>query len=108
MFGINVETGRKTRKNKQAAKFSPRVRFNWGYHDGASDAGRGQAREVVEVGQQSIKVVSKEYDAAYFHGYAAGVAAQGNGDYVANGCRSTVAWDLQVAAGLFSAADCWD
>lgn len=108
MFGTNVETGRKTRKSKQSEKFSPRIRFNWGYHDGHRDAADGRAREVVEVGQQSIKVVSREYDAAYFHGYAAGVAAQSNGDYVANGCRSTAAWDVAVAAGLFSAADCWD
>lgn len=47
-----------------ATKFTPRIRFNWGFHDGTAEAERG-----------SVRNVSSHFDKAYAAGYDAGVAA---------------------------------
>lgn len=59
---------------KRTSKFEDRVRFNWGYHDAAGEAKRGHRRELVATGPHDLTHVSQEFDAAYFDGYAAGLA----------------------------------
>lgn len=76
-------------KTQAVPKFSDRVRFNWGYHDAASDAGRGQARETAMGGPQNPRRVSREYDAAYYDGYVCGISDTANGIDTAS---STSAW----------------
>lgn len=43
-------------------KFPPRVRFNWGFHDGAGEAQWGRVRDV-----------SRHFDSIYADGYRRGV-----------------------------------
>jgi hypothetical protein len=59
---------------------SPRIRFNWGYHDGADEFARGCRRDV-RVGGGIVK--------AYVDGYAAGVADARGGTYAGD---SETAW----------------
>lgn len=68
-----------TRKRKSVKRgpfspaFSPRVRFNWGYHDAGGDAKRGTCRALSMLGQQTVTQVSAEYDVAYYYGYQEGL-----------------------------------
>lgn len=59
-----------------AVHFPDRVRFNWGYHDGA---------------QPHARSVNRHYDRVYFAGYNAGVTDRQNGDYC-DGSTSDAAW----------------
>ncbi len=80
----------KTKSAKKPA-FEDRVRFNWGFHDGACDAaGPLGHREMHLKGEQNPKRVSREFDAAYYEGYLAGVLASKNGEYKG---ESTGAWE---------------
>jgi hypothetical protein len=53
-----------TTKNTKSLLDSPRVRFNWGFHDATAEAARGRVRDV-----------SRHFDRTYAAGYAAGVRA---------------------------------
>jgi hypothetical protein len=66
----------------------PRIRYNWGYHDGANDHARGNARQVVANGPANEHAVSyasglggKECGWFYAAGYQAGIEAVRNGTY---------------------------
>ena len=64
---------RRGRKQKRfESRFEPRIRFNWGYHDAANEHRLGCLRMLVLRGPQSMLTVSREYDEAYFTGYAYG------------------------------------
>jgi hypothetical protein len=69
------------RMTQPTTHFSDRVRFNWGYHDGALDARRGKPNRW---GTES------HYDAAYSDGYAAGFARADAGEPAGN---SDHAWE---------------
>lgn len=58
-----------------------RVRFNWGYHDGAHDIRTGFTRS---------DDLDKHYDQVYVRGYRAGQADMRNAVYFED---STVAWE---------------
>jgi hypothetical protein len=73
------------------AKFSDRIRFNWGYHDAAADSQHGHPRQVVDNGPQSLRVVSSTFDRAYASGYRAGLEDVKSGAYVGN---SDSAWKM--------------
>ncbi len=66
------------------SKFGDRVRFNWGYHDGAWDTKNGRPRCDTLQGPQSLTQVSREYDAAYYNGYIAGKDHMRDGLYAGN------------------------
>lgn len=66
-------------------KFEPRERFNWGYHDGASDA---QRRKIAPWAGR------RHYDRSYEAGYYAGQQASEDGEY--NGWSET-AWKAHRA-----------
>lgn len=66
---------------QKVSKFEDRVRFNWGYHDAASEATSGRRRMITETGEHNTTQVSKKYDAAYFGGYVAGLADSDMGLY---------------------------
>lgn len=53
--------------------FSPRVKFNWGYHDAVAEFQRGKPRGTVEKGDQNMKTVSKQFNKHYYHGYLKGI-----------------------------------
>jgi hypothetical protein len=84
-------------RTAQNSGFDDRVRFNWGYHDAASDAKRGQARKTVLNGGQDVRTVSREFDEAYYDGYLAGLRHWNDWEY--NG-DSTAAWNDRTAAVL--------
>lgn len=54
-------------------KFDNRTRFNWGYHDARADVSAHIHKELRDYGTQSLKVVSKSFDAAYYDGYRLGL-----------------------------------
>lgn len=56
---------------------SPRIRFNWGYHDGAQTVLRHWRRH------------NSHFDKIYFQGYQAGLRDAQSGTYVED---STQAW----------------
>lgn len=70
-------------------KFDDRVRFNWGYHDGARDGQKQRPRTLIEAGPHSIGQVSRGYDAAYYEGYRRGLRDAASGNYAGD---STSAW----------------
>ena len=74
--------------------FENRVRFNWGYHDAATDARLKMVRDVVEFGPQTPRIVSEEHDLAYARGYRAGLKDAFAGKYAGN---SDAAWFETVA-----------
>ncbi len=76
---------------KHEPKFSDRIRFNWGYHDGAADEKDGIRPPWTLVQTREQK---RAQDAAYMDGYEAGEAAQVAGIYAGD---STKAWDERVA-----------
>jgi len=67
-------------------KSSDRVRFNWGYHDGAI-ACRGLRATIDRNGFGVI--MAKHNDKVYAHGYKSGFSAQQSGVYAEN---SDAAW----------------
>lgn len=71
-------------KGEASSLDQPRVRFNWGYHDAASEARRGKPRTVVASGPQSETAVSPDFNFWYASGYAAGLADVAAGTYVDN------------------------
>jgi hypothetical protein len=58
-----------------ATRPSPRISFNWGFHDAQWEAERQMPRIVVQYGDQSTKQVSHTFDHYYATGYAAGIDA---------------------------------
>ena len=70
-----------------APRFSPRIRFNGGYHDGASDAQRG----VFKPG--GLLTPNKpHFDKLYEQGYRAGHMDAKEGKYTED---STAAWKVR-------------
>lgn len=65
----------------------PRVRFNWGYWDGAFMAAEGICRLD---GLTAETIVGKHFDPFYAHGYVAGCASLQNAD--GPGVSSDPAW----------------
>lgn len=63
-----------------AALSSPRIRFNWGFHDAISDRLFGRVRDVVESGPQNILQVSKTYDRFFYEGYKIGASLEVTGE----------------------------
>ena len=61
-----------------------RIRFNWGYHDGASTL-----RNNFKTEQEIAEFVANHFDRAYSDGFAAGVRDQSDGRYTNN---SQIAW----------------
>ena len=53
---------------------SPRIRFNWGYHDAHQETKMGRPRQLVESGPQSTTTVSKEFSQWFYEGYKSGLA----------------------------------
>lgn len=66
----------------------PRIRFNWGYHDGASDVRNNR--------HKSDEWFRKHFDKVYLQGYAAGWRDMQNGEYQEN---STRAWNERRRRG---------
>lgn len=62
-----------------------RIRFNWGYHDGASTV-----RNNYKTVEERAAFVQHHFDLAYSAGYAAGMKDQAAGVYTNN---STTAWN---------------
>ena len=54
----------KATMDKVQAKFEPRVRFNWGFHDAVADCERKARKDVIN-----------HFDAVYAEGYERGVEA---------------------------------
>ena len=72
--------------------FPPRVRFNWGYHDGAHDLQTGRCRtEVSKVpdGANPTRYLVVGYDPDYTKGYREGIQDARDGIYAGN---SEAAW----------------
>jgi hypothetical protein len=72
-------------------KHEPRVMFNWGYHEAATDAERGRPRTLVASGPQTLEVVSAQHDAEYHAGYGYGLRYLAEGIY-APAKDSSAAW----------------
>lgn len=90
----------KRTRNTVIAHFSDRIRFNWGFHDATRDQLAGCPRILLHGGKQNPQTVSKEYDAAYFHGYARGLkSAKESGMRLET---SEPAWNEAVTEGLVS------
>lgn len=70
---------RHPRHKPTAHKFEPRIRFNWGYHDGANDVIKGRR----------VRSMTGHFDRFYAQGYEAGVDDARAGDYCDD---SSVAW----------------
>lgn len=77
------------REKKALAGTEPRIRFNWGYHDGAHDQQRGAPRVYIPGKPQDLTHVSPTFDKYYFEGYQAGAQDARRGQYIEN---SSVAW----------------
>lgn len=73
---------------RNQSQFDNRTRFNWGFHDAHGELENGNRRELREHGPQSLKVVSKAFDAAYYDGYRLGLMPT-----YASEETSTRAWD---------------
>lgn len=61
-----------------------RIRFNWGYHDGASSLRNGY-----KTSEEAVVFVQHHFDRAYADGFAAGMRDQATGCYTND---STAAW----------------
>lgn len=75
-FLIKTNDGKTVRKATTLDE--DRIRFNWGYHDGNWEAGRGKIRDV-----------GNHYDPVYASGYVEGVKSFKRGTYSGN---SESAW----------------
>lgn len=103
-------TTRKARKtSKSQPKFSPRVRFNWGYHDAALAVEQGWAVPAKNFGfgpaikvETPADVLARHQSKDYARGWTAGYEAAMSGQYAND---STAAWDAAKAAGIFTDAD---
>lgn len=62
-----------------------RIRFNWGYHDGAS-----QQRNIYKTTEEAALFVQHHFDRAYADGFVAGMCDEATGTYANN---STTAWE---------------
>lgn len=69
-----------------------RIRFNWGYHDGASKESRNPSTD-------HSALIMHHFDRAYADGYLAGVLAQIRGEYADS---STAAWTASGRADDFN------
>lgn len=86
-------------KSKLSPTFTPRIRFNWGYHDAADDWQKGCLRVIVDripVDANPTRYVLRSYDRDYTRGYEEGGRDARDGVYAQN---SEAAWKrTQVAA----------
>ncbi len=71
---------------------APRVRFNWGYHDAAFDAKRGNARTVVATGAHTLQTVSMAFSRWYCAGYVAGLRDFAAGTYAGSSSPAWTDW----------------
>lgn len=66
---------------KKQAKFSARIRFNWGFHDATQDAAEGRPNRAIVVSEESAErlgarpLPSGKEGEAYRYGYFAGQAS---------------------------------
>lgn len=67
---------------------TPRVRFNWGFHDGANAAARGWL---------TPWIFGRHPDKSYEAGFEAGRAQQLKGQYVSGTTTSDAAWSVRAA-----------
>lgn len=84
---LGVRAGR--RENPGSDKVEPRIRFNWGYHDGANDVKNSL---INDVRNQRIRDVSRHHDPIYAQGYDYGVDDARDEVYE----DSTAAWKSRV------------
>lgn len=89
-------------KEPNRFRFAPRVRFNWGFHDGARDFRDNRPRTLRLDATHDLKNVGKEFDPDYFRGYSKGLEYARAGTYAEN---SDPAWLEMVAAGIYSKKD---
>jgi len=82
------------RRSRRETLFSDRIRFNWGYHDGAAETFGGSARLMVDgpASDHSVRVVSKAFDPSYHAGYGFGVRDAKSGAYLPGRSLSEDAW----------------
>lgn len=66
-IGLTGEKAR-TRERKVHGLNRPRIRFNWGFHDGAGDHAKGTGRSMAD-----------HFDRVYAAGYVAGFQARADG-----------------------------
>lgn len=78
-----------------APRFPNRVRFNWGYHDAASDVRNGRAIRMD--GNTAETIVANHFDQAYAIGYTFGHRDALAGTYKE---WSAAAWAEATAANL--------
>ena len=52
---------------------SPRVRFNWGFHDAAQETKLGIRRSLVDGSKQTTSTVAWGFDKWYYCGYQFGI-----------------------------------
>ena len=76
------------RSNARASLDCPRLRFNWGYHDGANDAQKQRAR----------REVSKHPDQVYAVGYHRGFQEASDGVYTNDSSESWAGYSAWRAA----------
>ena len=74
------------KKRMYKGTYEPRIRFNWGYHDGASDLKNGWTRLD---GATVSNIEYKHFDKSYSRGYVEGYYDFKEGIYNEN---STAAW----------------
>jgi len=64
---------------------TPRIKFNWGYHDGATEHERGRGRLVTNDTKMTPgKTISRKAQPFYAQGYEAGRDASIRGEYYNN------------------------
>ena len=84
---VLVTTFAARKPQREAARMgldNQRIRFNWGYHDGASDVRNGY-----RTAEQQALFIEHHFDRAYADGYRAGLTDQAAGKYANN---SNDAW----------------
>lgn len=76
------------KQSKNSLLDSPRVRFNWGYHDAVADVSRARVRHDV--------VAGRHFDKAYAAGYRAGWSEASTEGFVHG--TSDAAWNAHKGA----------
>jgi hypothetical protein len=96
---LTLEEIRNMRKKQKRDQFEDQVRFNWGYHDAEWDHEHCSPRLLSYFGPQSVKMVSQEFDHAYYYGYLVRTRERENiGVYPYTG-NSQRAWDSREEYG---------
>ena len=93
-------------KSKSEEQFSPRIRFNWGYHDAAQAVEKGWAcaehywgfaKQFGELIQHPSDVLARHHDRSYAEGWVRGIEDSKAGTYIND---SEPAWRRYVGEGV--------